>query len=173
MERRSISINSNGKRVSKSQEPEPSLQLLVFSVGTLKLSLPIQAIYRVVTQNLVHGSGLHPVGVTLINDLEVIVIDLYRRLFKSTPTESTKTHCLVIVQSSSGELYGIPTPDTPELMDVPLSLLRVLPESYRRADTLDIASHVALIPLEQGSLTIFLIDINQLLPSSSHPNGIA
>jgi purine-binding chemotaxis protein CheW len=49
-------------------------------------------------------------------------------------------------------------------MEVPLSTIRVLPESYRRADTLEVASHVAVIPQEAGSLSVFLLDVDQLLP---------
>ncbi|HBY78620.1 MAG TPA: chemotaxis protein CheW, partial [Cyanobacteria bacterium UBA11148] len=40
----------------------------------------------------------------------------------------------------------------------------ILPESYRNADTVDIARHVAVIPKDETSLTIFLLDIELLLP---------
>ncbi|NES01156.1 MAG: chemotaxis protein CheW, partial [Symploca sp. SIO1B1] len=46
----------------------------------------------------------------------------------------------------------------------PLSQIRILPESYRRADTLDIASHVAVINQAGVALTVFLLDVELLLP---------
>jgi purine-binding chemotaxis protein CheW len=68
------------------------------------------------------------------------------------------------VQNTTGELYGIPVAETPVLMEVSLSQVRVLPESYRRADTLDVASHVAVIPQETAPLTLFVLDVDLLLP---------
>jgi purine-binding chemotaxis protein CheW len=49
-------------------------------------------------------------------------------------------------------------------MEVPLSRFRVLPEAYRRADTLEVASHVAVIPQHETPLTVFLLDVELLLP---------
>jgi len=105
------------------------------------------------------------VGVTHVGEREITVVDLHQRFFKSSlPSESQPGGYLVIVKNSTGELYGIPVADTPVLMEVPLSMIRVLPESYRRADTLDVASHVAVIPQEGAPVTVFLLDVNLLLP---------
>jgi purine-binding chemotaxis protein CheW len=49
-------------------------------------------------------------------------------------------------------------------MEIPLSAIRLLPESYRRADTLEVASHVAVIPQDKESITIFLLDVDLLMP---------
>jgi purine-binding chemotaxis protein CheW len=68
-----------------------------------------------------------------------------------------------MVKNTIGELYGIPVADSPLLIEVPLSRIRVLPESYRRANTLDLASHVAVIPQEGAPLTVFLLDVDRLL----------
>jgi purine-binding chemotaxis protein CheW len=70
----------------------------------------------------------------------------------------------VLVKNTTGELYGIPVADTPTLMEVPSSMVRVLPESYRRADTIEVARHVAVIPKGETQLTVFLLDVDLLLP---------
>lgn len=149
---------------SRTTQTEPSLELVVFTVGNLKLALQIELIYKVAYYKPVHGSGLNPVGIAHVDDFEVTVINLHQRLFKASPAEGAAT-CLVVIQSMTGELYGIPTADTPTLLEIPLSTIRVLPESYRRADTLGIASHVAVVPQpDSTTVTIFLIDRDRLFP---------
>lgn len=140
------------------------LELIVFSLDRLNLALPIESVYKVVNHTPISGSGVGAVGVTRVDEHQVTVIDLYRRFFKSNQTVEYSTGgYIVLVQAPMGELYGIPVIDTPVLMEVPLSSIRVLPESYRYADTLDVASHVAVIPQNAASLTIFLLDIERLL----------
>ncbi len=98
-----------------------------------------------------------------MGDREVTVLDIHRRLFKTSRTnENVQPGYLVVIQNTQGELYGIPVEIVPALMDVPLSTVRVLPESFRHADTLGIASHVAVIPQSEAPLTLFLLDIDTL-----------
>jgi chemotaxis signal transduction protein len=142
-----------------------SLKLIVFEIGSLNLALPIESVFKILNYTPIYGSGVNQVGITHVGDFEVTVVDLYRRFFKSShPHEYFSGNYLVVVQNKTGELYGIPVADTPILMEVPSSQIRILPESYRRADTLDVASHVAVIPQETASLTVFLLDVDLLLP---------
>jgi purine-binding chemotaxis protein CheW len=141
------------------------LKLIVFEMGSLNLALPIDSVYKVLNYTPIYGSGINQVGVTHVGEFEVTVVDLYQRFFKSISTKETETGgYLVLVQNTTGELYGIPVAETPVLMEVSLSQVRVLPESYRRADTLDVASHVAVIPQETAPLTVFVLDVDLLLP---------
>ena len=140
-------------------------KLLVFGMGNLNLALPIKSVHKILKYTPVYGSGVQPVGVTHLGDSEVTVVDLHRRFFKSSQTTvPDSSRYLVIVQNTTGELYGIPVADTPLLIEVSSSQIRILPESYRRADTLDVASHVAVIPQETTPLTVFLLDVDLLLP---------
>lgn len=146
------------------QETRSPLKVIVFAIGSLNLALPIESVYKVLNRTPVYGSGIKQVGVTHIGDRGITVIDLHQRFFKSNQPDASETSgYLVVMQNKIGELYGIPVPNTPVLMDVPLSTIRVLPESYRHADTVDIARHVAVIPKDSASLTIFLLDIDLLL----------
>lgn len=165
MNDRLINLQSNAPELSRTRQATPSLKLIVFSIGSLHLGLRIESVFKVVNHMTVYGSGLNHVGITHLGDSEVTVVDLYRRFFKSSLTsESHPSSYLVLVKNTIGELYGIPVTDTPVLMEVPLSAIRVLPESYRRADTLEVASHVAVIPQEAAPLTVFLLDVDRLLP---------
>lgn len=161
----SRNLSSGDPRLSGVRTVTPMLKLLVFSMGNLNLALPIESVYKVVNHTPVYSSGLLPVGVTHLGDGEVTVVDLYQRFFKTSQiSESNPSGYLVIVQNTTGELYGIPVAEAPVLHEVPLSQIRVLPESYRRADTLDVASHVALISQDVTPVTVFLLDVERLLP---------
>lgn len=150
------------------------IELIVFNLGRLNLALRINSVYKVTNYASISGSGTGFIGVTQVEDREVTVIDLYQRFFKSNQLSEYSTGgYIVLVQTATGELYGIPVVHTPALMEVPLSLLRVLPESYRYADTLDIASHVAVIPQGTSSLTVFVLDIERLLPVLSQTQASA
>ena len=141
-----------------------SLKVLVFAIDNLKLALRIENVYKVLNQTPVYGSGFNGVGIAHVGDREVTVVDLHRRLFQSSITnEASKAGYLIIAQNTQGELYGIPVAVVPALMEIPLSSIRVLPESYRHANILGFASHVAVIPKVEAPLTIFLLDVDQLL----------
>ncbi|MBD2100631.1 chemotaxis protein CheW [Leptolyngbya sp. FACHB-261] len=151
-------------RVSSRGQAEPMLKVTAFSIGNLNLALPIVSIYKVLNHTQVHGSGLNSVGIAYIEERELTVVDLHRRLLGTgAPTQA---RYLIVIQNQIQELYGIPVLEIPVLMEVPLSRIRVLPESYRRADTLSIASHVALIHQMDAALTLFLLDVEQILPQA-------
>jgi purine-binding chemotaxis protein CheW len=51
----------------------------------------------------------------------------------------------------------------PTLIDLSLEQIRLLPDAYRRADTLKIASHVTVIPDKNATKTIFILDLTSLV----------
>jgi purine-binding chemotaxis protein CheW len=141
----------------------PSLKVITFQIGNLNLAIAITAIYKILKQTPIEGSGINSVGVAHLSDRELTVIDLQRQLFQDSAIKNQgQDNHLIVIKTASEDFYGIPVENVPILMDIPLSTLRVLPESYRRADTLGIASHVAILPQEQGTSTVFLLDINLL-----------
>jgi len=158
-----IQPQSSDWALHQSQKVTPSLKLIVFKIGSLNLALRIESVYKVVDRTPVYSSGLNHVGVAHMGDREVTVVDLNWQFFKTSSISDSGGY-LAIVQSTRGEFYGIPVASTPALMEVPLSRFRVLPEAYRRADTLEVASHVAVIPQHETPLTVFLLDVELLLP---------
>lgn len=144
---------------SRSQDAIESQKVIVFGMGNVNLALPIDTVYKVVNQIPVYGGGLSGVGITHIGDREVTVVELHRRFF--APMGSY----LIVIKNRQGELYGIPIVQVPALMEIPQSSLRVLPESYRHADIFGFATHVAVIFEVEPPMTIFLLDVDQLLSS--------
>ncbi|MEQ8465322.1 chemotaxis protein CheW [Coleofasciculus sp. E1-EBD-02] len=155
----------NDTDLSQSRQVIPSIKFIVFSMGNLHLALRIESVYKVVDHTPIYSSGLNHVGVAHLGDREVTVVDLYWRFFKQSPIQESSTGgYLIVVRNTTGDLYGIPVTDTPMLMEIPLSAIRLLPESYRRADTLEVASHVAVIPQDKEAITVFLLDVDLLMP---------
>ena len=128
-------------------------------MGNINLALPSDAVFKVTNQMPVYGSGFNGVGLAHFGDRQITIVELHRRFF------TAKGKYLIIVENKAGELYGIPVASVPTLIDVPLSRIQVLPDSYRHADLLAIATHVCHIPSSETPLTVFLLDVDQLLPS--------
>ncbi|MFM7424144.1 MAG: chemotaxis protein CheW [Elainella sp.] len=138
------------------------LKLITFEIGKLSLAVRIEQVHKVVNLPTVHGSGLNPVGLARVDQREITVLDLHRRLFQAE-AESAANHYLVLIKTQREEILGIPAIETPLLLDIPTNLIRKLPESYRRSDTLEIASHIAIVPVgEDQTRTLFLLDTERL-----------
>lgn len=152
------------KPISNSS-PNSFIKLLVFEVGKLILALPILQVKKVVRKNTVHGSGLSHVNLAHLEEREVAVIDLHQKLFKVSQTEvSPNQGYFIVTKNIIGEPLGIFVVHPPSIIDVPSEQIRLIPDSYRRADTLEIASHVVVITEENAkSLTIFILDLERLL----------
>ena len=140
------------------------LKIVVFNVGKLTLSLPVEQVKKVIKKSTVYGSGLTHVNLTHVEEQEVTVVDLHQKLFKVSPSESYNgKEYLIVTKSLSNEPLGIVVTKTPILMDIPLAKIRTVPNAYRHADTLGIASHVAVIPKDNGSpQTFFILDFERL-----------
>ncbi len=139
------------------------IKFLVFEIGKLTLALPILQVQKIVRQSEVHGSGLSHVNLTHLAEQEVAIVDLHQKLFGVSQTKTENTGYFIISQNIAGEPLGILVSKSPTLIDVPTDQVRLLPDSYRRADTLEIASHVAIIPQENNILTVFILDLLRLV----------
>lgn len=144
---------------------------MVFTIAGHLLALPVTAIHRVMaTPTLlnINSSGLSLVNLSGFN---VTVLDLHPWLNTVKPTgfnflkskPENKGRFLIIAYSQPGMLNGILADEPPTLIELPLSAIRAFPRNYHQATPLGIASHIAVVPQEVGTLTIFLLKINYLL----------
>ena len=141
---------------------DATVELLVFAIGKLTLALPILQVQKVVRQSEVHGSGLSHINLTHLPEGEIAVVDLQQKLFGTSLTQSTATGYFIITQPVNAEPLGIVVSKPPSLIDVPLKQIRQLPDTYRRADTLAIASHVTVVADKEKSTTLFILDLARL-----------
>ncbi|PSB05149.1 chemotaxis protein CheW [Merismopedia glauca] len=143
---------------------QQNLKVIVFAIGSLNCGINIFSIYKVVNSTRLYGDDNNWVSMMHIGDREVTILDLRRRLFPHEPVEFPSGQIYVIIlQNSQGDLYGIPVSGIPSLMDIAVEQVRVLPESFRQANALGIASHVAIVPQSSESLTLFLLDVEFIL----------
>lgn len=143
-----------------------SIKLLVFEIGKLTLALPILQVQKVVKQIEVHGSGLSHVNLAHFPEQEIAIVDLHRKLFGISLTQSESPGYLIIsknIKNIGDEPLGIAVFQAPTLVDVSLEQIRLLPDTYRRADTLEIASHVTVISQKDAAKTIFILDLTRLV----------
>jgi len=166
-------VNFSRKQDDPSQE-KALVRLLVFSIQKLTLALPVHRVRKVIKYAPMHGSGLSHVNLAHFGNQQLTVIDLHQKLFNQSQDDVNADGGYFIVvrsdqteDSELGEDYvGIRAIEAPILMDVSVEYIRRLPSSYRYADTLKIASHVAIIPDEESSSssqTIFVLDLDCLI----------
>ena len=152
--------------LSQSQVADANtIKLLVFPIGNLNAALAIDNVQKIVNYSTVLGSGLNHYGLVNLGDQEVTVIDLHQKLFQTPQilTAEDKKY-LLLAKNSVNETFGILIKQSPELYDVKLNIIRALPSSYRRADTLKIASHVCVMKQEEEEdKTIFILDPDELI----------
>ncbi len=139
-------------------------QVVAFPVGTLILSVPIQSVYRVLSKIPVNGSGERGVGIAHLENDELTVFDLEYQLFPQQMQQNLaiKGSHIIVVQSET-EVLGLLVKQTPTLMNLERDRVRILPDSYRQADTLSFCSHVAILDGKEARTTVFLLDVEQLL----------
>lgn len=149
--------------LNKSTKSNAAIKLLVFEVGKLTLALPILQVKKIVKQNEVHGSGLSHISLSHLADREVAIVDLHQKLFGVRLTDQITSGYFIITKDVADEPLGIIVEQAPTLIDVTLNQIRQLPDSYRRADTLEIASHVTVISHAEKKQTIFILDLSRLI----------
>lgn len=155
-----VDLNST----TSSSKENSIIKLLVFEVGKLTLALPILQVHKVIKHQDVHGSGLSHVNLTHLAQQEVAIVDLHQKLFKISLTKASPTKGYFIISKNiTGEPLGIMIAKPPTIIDVSSEKIRQIPDSYRQADTLEIASHVTVIPQKETSVTIFILDLERLV----------
>jgi chemotaxis signal transduction protein len=147
---------------NRKQKALNSRKLITFPVGSLRLAVPMDRISRVINRPKIYSSGLGAAGVTTVGDRELMIVDLHQQLFATPgPFDPERPGYLVLTPSPTGELIGIPTPETPLLLEVANADIRELPLSYRQADTLWIASHMLRTTVVEGGevQSLFILDM--------------
>jgi hypothetical protein len=125
---------------------------------SLNFAVAIEQVQRILSQTAFHSSGINPVG--LVADQDITMIDLQQLIF-GTRLESSGY--LVVLKSPSQGLFGIPIAQSASLVDIAPENLKPLPTAYRAMDTLGIASHVGKAESDEGTQTVFMLDLDRLV----------
>ncbi|MCC0176655.1 chemotaxis protein CheW [Waterburya agarophytonicola K14] len=160
-----LTADINSRLILESKKTSINIKLLVFDIGKLTLALPILQVQKVIKYNPLHGSGLSYVNLTHFDNRDVAIVDLHQKLFKISLAEvSSNQGYFIITKNINTEPLGIFVSEAPALIDVATTKIRLIPDSYRHADTLEIASHVTAIEGENNiNKTIFILDLTRLI----------
>lgn len=159
---------------------EATQQVIVFRLQDEGFALPIRAVQKVIPMGKISGApGGAGVSLTLYQDQELIVIDVERRIFRRAQREDSlksalhhqteevaqdtpeEQHYLLIVQSSQGQLVGLPIEEPPSLQRVPESAFTPLSSSYISEGNLRCVS--VLIKRNNDEPPLFLLNPDQLV----------
>ncbi len=176
-------------RRSSNRKVKPTQQLIVFRLRNEGFALPIRASLKVIPLGEVFGAPQTTgVGLTLYQEQELLVIDIGKRIFKGLltqsalptsepsetlpPSDTIEGSYLLIVQSSTRKLVGLPLLEPPSLQRVPESAFAPLTSEYLAYGTIQCVSALIMQSNEQPPL--FLLNPDQLVqPQSSLPPTLA
>ncbi len=120
-----------------------TVELAIFDIGIVCFGLPIYDIDRIVSlTNTNHDFS------SQLADIEIL--DLHHRLFGMSLSDPTTW---IVIQSLNNRSDRIPTDTLPTLTYIPIDRIRILPDDFRDANPLGIASHVAMV----GEQTTFIL----------------
>jgi chemotaxis signal transduction protein len=146
---------------SKTEFSEP-LRVVTFTIANHILALPIERILKIVNCPPQFCNRSSNMELIHLGRRTITILDIHRYLTPSTVLSPAQQHFLIITPLQT-EVYAILVDAPPNLVELPTSAIRPVPQSYGQ-DSLDkIASHVAVLPEAETNSTIFLLDVEQTL----------
>ncbi len=158
----STELNSNSSR--SPLPPWEYVPILAFPLRGQVVAVPMAAVVKLVTCPASLQTDENEVSLLHWRDHQITVLNLYSKLTPSSAeTTPPKRPFILILQAPHQDLYGIPITEPPALLNLPASTIRPLPQAYRQAMPLPLASYVAVLPRGEISVTILLLDLSLLL----------
>ncbi|MDX1977993.1 MAG: chemotaxis protein CheW [Pseudanabaenaceae cyanobacterium bins.68] len=143
-----------------SKVKQAKTKIMVFPMGELFFGTRLEQVLRVVAMPNVFKSGEKLLGIANFEDQEVVVVDLYQKVFGQP---LPKRQGFLLILGGKANLYGLTVPNLPILREIPIADLHALPANYRDRDSLGVASHMFQIPEKEIPQTVFLLDTDLLL----------
>lgn len=149
-------------------------KFIVFKITDYLLALPISDVLKVVNCPSGASRGLRTMGVVQLGQHMIKVLDLHEQSSTGGLPESLRNQSfLLITRDRQGELCGILVDEPPNLLELPLEMMRSLPASTRHSHPLfEMVSHAAVVSQDEVTTTIFLLDLKRLSNTAindSHP----
>ncbi|MBW4515128.1 MAG: chemotaxis protein CheW [Timaviella obliquedivisa GSE-PSE-MK23-08B] len=146
---------------SSSDRSQESVRVITFMIANQMLALPMNAIVKVVSCPPQMSGSTNSIELFHFGQRVITVLNLHKHFTQSLEGSSGKF--LVITQIKHKELYAFLVDTPPDLIDLPASTIRQIPESYRHGHALSIASCVAVLSKEEGLTSIFIIEVEQMI----------
>jgi chemotaxis signal transduction protein len=146
------------------KKKEETLKFMIFTMADLNLAIGIESVVQIIPLPKIHR-GDKLLGIANYEDQEVLVIDLYKRIYGQVLNLSKG---FLVIFTGKTSLYGITIATLPNVENVPVNTLQPVLSAYRDRDTLGIASHTMQVSIKKSApQTVFLLDSELLLKMAS------
>ncbi len=125
----------------------PTIELAIFEIDGISFGLPISKLDRIIDRSSDNPNS-YPTDVEILN--------LHEQIFGII---AGSTVACAIVRRDGQPPYAIPVDTIPTLMMVPIDRIRSIPSELRSTNPLGIASHVAIVTMPTGDITVFILEI--------------
>ncbi len=137
-------------------------KFIVFKIDDYLLALPMSDVLKVV--KFPPSSNLGTMGLVQLGRHTIRVLDLHQQLSSADVSPlANNPPFLVIIRNPQGELCAIAVDNTPNLIELPLEMMRSLPQSSSQSSILEMVSHAAVLSEKEVTTTILLLDVKRLL----------
>lgn len=142
-------------------------KFIVFKIASYHWALPISDVLKVVNCSTLIDQGFRKLGMVQLGHHVIKILDLQPSNSDHLPELSNSQTFLVITRNAQGELCGIVLESPPNLIEVPLEMMRSFPKSESPSKCFDWVSNVVVISQETISTTLFLLDV-RLINTARH-----
>jgi chemotaxis signal transduction protein len=125
----------------------PTIEMAIFEIDGISFGLPITKLDRIMN---------NPTGNATTCPTDVEILNLHQQIFGIS---TTNTAACAVVRRDGQPPCAIPVDTVPTLIMVPIDRIRSIPNELRSTNPLGIASHVAIITLPTGDVTVFILEI--------------
>lgn len=133
-----------------------TLKIMVFEVENLFLGIELESVQKVLAMPIIHKGGNSFLGVTQVEDQQIVVLDLYHTIYGAS-VQQGKGYFIMV--KAGDKRYGLTTATLPTMAQIPLTDFCPVPAEYRDRDTLGIADRMAQVALDKNTVsTVFLLD---------------
>ncbi|OUL21779.1 chemotaxis protein CheW [Nostoc sp. T09] len=158
------------KRLSGTVSESDSLRVVVFAIADYLFALPVGAVLKVIACPPISSTVESGIGMVDLGAQTITIVDLRQKVQPQQRHQvlsgvDTSGRFLLLTQTRTGEICGIPVDKPPALIDIPLEAVRPVPWSYRQVAELNFVSHMAVLSVapNEEPLKVLLLGMNQIL----------
>ncbi len=162
------------KRLSGAVSERDSLRVVVFAIADYLFALPVGAVLKVMACPPIRSTVESGIGMVDLGAQTITIVDLRQKFIQQVQGQQahqvpsavdTSGRFLLLTQTRTGEICGIPVDKPPALIDIPLEAVRPVPWSYRQVAELSCVSHMAVLPVapNEEPLKVLLFGMSQIL----------
>ncbi|MDZ8240494.1 MAG: chemotaxis protein CheW [Nostoc sp. ChiQUE01a] len=162
------------KRLSGAVSDRDSLRVVVFAIADYLFALPVGAVLKVIPCPPISSTVESGIGMVDLGTQTIAIVDLRQKFISQVQAQQgdqvlssvdASGRFLLLTQTRTGEICGIPVDKPPALIDIPLEVVRLVPWSYRQVAELNCISHMAVLSVapNEEPLKVLLLGMNQIL----------